>query len=102
MAKRITSRSIKDEQAIEVALSINWTMSATSSLCMAIRQKFKCSDHVAGKVYSRLLDRGLIRQIHKTEWLKANPSTMGPGEFNCWTTLTKWERVEKEDFPCNR
>ena len=96
MTKRVTARSISNEQALEVALSINWSMSATTDLCMAIRQKFKCSDNVAGKVYCRLTDpkRFLIRQVHKTEWMKASPSTMGPGEFNCLTRLTKWELVE--------
>ena len=100
MTKRITSRSITNERALEIALSIKWSMSATTDLCMAIRQKFKCSDNVAMKVYSRLIDpdRPLIRQVHKEEWLKAPPSVMGPGEFNCLTTLTKWELVKpKED-----
>jgi len=96
VTKRITARSITNEQALEIALRIKWTMSPTTDLCMAIRQKFKCSDNIAGKVYKRLIDpdRPLIRQITKLEWLKAPPSTIGPGEFNCLTTLTKWELVE--------
>ena len=98
MTKRITARSITNEQALEIALRIKWTMFPTSDLCMAIRQKFKCSDNVAMKVYGRLIDpdRPLIQQVTKSEWMKAPPSTMGPGEFNCLTTLTKWERVEEE------
>ena len=97
MSKRITSRSITDEQAIEIALRINWTMSPTSDLCMAIRQKFRCSDNVAEKIYSRILDQGLIRQIHKTEWAKIPPSSMAFGTLSVPECRSKWERTERKE-----
>lgn len=75
---------------MQMAVEMGWTPHP-SMLQAAIRQRYRCSPYVAGKVYSRLLDTGKIRQVFGIRLEKAQrDSAMTHGGFNVSQGYFHW------------
>jgi len=89
--KKIRSyKNIPEEEIVKIAEQVPWTMSPTSDLVAAVRQRFGVSDEVASKAVERVLEKGSIKQVVRTE-IEPSPA----GSFNVPTVKTRWVRKER-------
>ncbi len=57
----VRSADIPDEDVVRLAVNMS-ARPHPSDLCRMIMEKFGCSAYVAGKAYSRVMEKQLIRQ----------------------------------------
>lgn len=79
------SNSIPDMEVLKLALAMPWTRWPTD-LVHAIRQRYKCSENVAGKVYSRMLRKYPLHQLWVTKISREAPDHTGASWGICGPT----------------
>jgi hypothetical protein len=76
----IRSKDITDENILDMAESLGWTVNPTSDLVRKVKETFQCSDNVAGKAVGRVLSACLMTQMTSQRNM---------------TTYVMWKRVPR-------
>lgn len=84
------ANQISDRAVLKYALAMPWTRFPTD-LVHAIRQNYKCTEAIAGKVYSRVLEKYPLRQQWIEKFSREAPDHTGAGwGIACKTAYCHW------------